>query len=128
MILSSDLSVNDVVSQPGADIAELGDPDGDLPDEVHLAAQELVLQEITEMRVAISHPVGGEQTLIYYLIFYLQFSLVPEPPEKQQEGSPMTCSKVLRWPGRRPFLRVCSDTELGSPPETSWSPLPGRRT
>ena len=65
LILSSDLSVNDVVSQPGADIAELGDPDGDLPDKVHLATQELVLQEITEMRVAISHPVGGEQTLIY---------------------------------------------------------------
>ena len=64
LILSSDLSVNDVVSQPGADIAELGDPNGDLPDKVHLAAQELVLQEITEMRVAISHPVGGEQTLI----------------------------------------------------------------
>ena len=46
LILSSDLSVNDVVSQPRADIAELGDPNGDLPDKVHLAAQELVLQEI----------------------------------------------------------------------------------
>ena len=70
LISSSDLCVNDVVSQPRADIAELGDPDGDLPDEVHLAAQELVLQEITEMRVPISHPVGGEQTLIH-----LQFQI-----------------------------------------------------
>ena len=53
-----------MVSQAGPDIPQLGDPGGDLLDIVHLAAQELVLQEVAEMRVAVSHPMGGEQTLI----------------------------------------------------------------
>jgi len=63
--LSSDLCVNDVIAQPRPDPLELGDPGGDLPDSVHLAAQELVLQEVTEMGVTISHPVSGQQTLIH---------------------------------------------------------------
>ena len=63
--LSSDFCVDDVVAKPGCDPLELGDPCGDLPDSVHLAAQELVLQEVTEMGVTISHPVGGQQTLIH---------------------------------------------------------------
>ena len=62
--LSSDLCVDDMVAKPSPDPLELGDPGGDLPDGVHLATQELVLQEVTEMGVTISHPVSGQQTLI----------------------------------------------------------------
>ena len=58
--LSSDLCVDDVIAQPSPDPPELGDPGGELPDCVHLAAQELVLQEVTEMGISISHPVGGQ--------------------------------------------------------------------
>ena len=63
--LSCDLCVDDVISQTSPNPLELGDPGGELPDGVHLAAQELVLQEVTEMRITISHPVSGQETLIH---------------------------------------------------------------
>ena len=53
-----------MVSQAGPDIPQLGDPGGDLLDVVHLANKEFVLQKVAEMRVAVSHPMGGEQTLV----------------------------------------------------------------
>ena len=136
--LSSDFCVDDVVAQPRSNPLELGDPGGELPDGVHLAAQELVLQEVTEMGISISHPVGGQETLIHLqcysvevkLIYFLvlQFSPVPEPPGKPQEVSPKPCWMVWRGPGRRPFPRACSDTGSGSLPGSSCPPPPGRRT
>lgn len=68
--LSSDFCVDDVVAQPRSNPLELGDPGGELPDGVHLAAQELVLQEVTEMGISISHPVGGQETLIHSFLLF----------------------------------------------------------
>ena len=73
--LSSNLCVNDVVAQTRGHSLELGDPGGELPDGVHLAAQELVLQEVTEMRITISHPVSGQETLIHLQCYSVKHNL-----------------------------------------------------
>ena len=101
LILSSDLSVNDVVSQPRADIAELGDPNGDLPDKVHLAAQELVLQEIEVIictRFGLySVRTDSAQFLTFELVhsFCLFFDLLASRDEVDQDFVNITSGKSL---------------------------------
>lgn len=73
--LSSNLCVNDVVAQTSPHPLELGDPGGELLDGVHLAAQEIVLQEVTEMGITISHLVSGQETLIHLQCHFVRFEL-----------------------------------------------------
>jgi len=60
----ADLLVDQVEPETGSSALELGDPAGDLLDGVHLLVQEVGLEEVAEMSVAVGSLVEVEKTLV----------------------------------------------------------------
>ena len=60
----ADLLVDQVEAETRSSALELGDPAGDLLDGVHLLVQEVGLEEVAEMSVAVGSLVEVEKTLV----------------------------------------------------------------